>query len=59
MHPNGDVIATGEIGEMPAIIIWDVRKMKQIQTMSSILKGAVSLLGFSPDGKRLACIGND
>ena len=59
MHPNGDIVATGEVGEHPAIMLWDVRKMKQIQTMSSVLEEAVSLLSFSPDGKRLACIGHD
>ena len=59
MHPNGDIVATGEVGEHPAIMLWDVRKVKQIQTMSSVLEEAVSLLSFSPDGKRLACIGRD
>jgi WD40 repeat protein/Ca2+-binding EF-hand superfamily protein len=59
MHPQGDIVATGEVGVDPAIMVWDVRKMAKIVRLKSLFKGAVVLLSFSPDGKRLACIGND
>ena len=59
IHPNGNIVATGEVGEKPSVLLWNTRTLKQIQAMSTVMKGAVSLLSFSPDGKRLACVADD
>ena len=59
IHPNGNIVATGEVGEKPSVLLWNTRTLKQIQAMSTVIRGAVSLLSFSPDGKRLACVADD
>jgi microtubule-associated protein-like 6 len=59
VHPSGDIVATGEVGVDPAIMVWDVRKVTQKVRLKSVCQGAVVLLSFNPDGKRLAAISND
>jgi microtubule-associated protein-like 6 len=59
MHPDGNVVATGEKGENPKIIVWDAASMKTIVTIQGFHKRAVSFLAFSPSGKELVSIGQD
>ena len=60
-HPKTGLIATGELGPKPRIIIHDSRNYNTIcQLRQGVTKG-VSILKFSPSGKRLAaiCINDD
>ncbi|ESN91895.1 hypothetical protein HELRODRAFT_181951 [Helobdella robusta] len=59
VHPNKDIVASGQIGKSPDIHVWEGTSMKTV----SILKGGhqrgVSFLDFTADGKKLASVGLD
>jgi hypothetical protein len=54
VHPNGDVIATGEIGPKPLISIWSLETMEMITSFNAPLTKGIAQLAFSPTGKYLA-----
>ena len=51
VHPNGRLVATGQMGSTPRIIIWNTETMESIQTLVGFHKRGVPLLTFSRDGK--------
>jgi WD40 repeat protein/Ca2+-binding EF-hand superfamily protein len=59
MHPNGNICATGEFGANPKIVVWDSKTMKALKVIRGFHQNAVVHLDFSPDGKKLASIGQD
>ena len=54
LHPNGEIVATGEIGPKPLISIWNIETMEMITSFNGPLKKGISQLTFSPSGKYLA-----
>ena len=55
IHPEGTIIATGEVGKNPAIIVWDSSTCTEIkQFRQGEDSRAVSTLSFSGDGTLLA-----
>lgn len=59
IHPDGKIIATGEIGPKPIISVWDSETMEAICTFNSPLKKGIAHLAFSPSGKFLAATAMD
>ena len=60
MHPQGKVVATGEIGRMPKIIVWDTDTLETLTVLKGFHKRGVPLLAFSEGrGDRLASVGLD
>jgi microtubule-associated protein-like 6 len=74
LHPEGNLVASGQIGKFPVIIIWNAFSMKKERyfrdcafsislTQHRSLKGfhtnAVSALSFSKDGTLLVSVGAD
>ena len=59
LHPNGKIIATGEIGPHPLISIWDSSTMESIASFNSPLTKGIAHLEFSPSGKLLAASAMD
>ena len=60
MHPQGKVVATGEIGRTPKIIVWDTDTMESLAILKGFHKRGVTLLAFSEGrGDRLASVGLD
>jgi len=57
MHPEGNLIATGEAGERPKIVVWDVETMKAVCTIQGFHTQAVTQLSFNSTGSRLASVG--
>jgi hypothetical protein len=53
------LVATGEAGENPTIHVWDYKTLQIKFSLSGVLKGGVSHLAFSNDGKKLAAIDSD
>eukprot|EP00946_MAST-07B_sp_MAST-7B-sp1_P000354 g354.t1 len=53
------LVATGEIGHVPKIIIWEASRMRVLATIEGAHERGVVQLAFSPDGKTLASIGLD
>lgn len=54
IHPDGDIIATGEIGPKPLISIWSLETMEMITSFNAPLTKGISQLAFSPSGNYLA-----
>ncbi|GMH75277.1 hypothetical protein TrLO_g13994 [Triparma laevis f. longispina] len=59
MHPEGQLIATGEAGENPKVVVWDTDTMKAVSIMVGFHTTAVTQLAFSNDGNKLATVGQD
>lgn len=63
VHPEGRFVATGEMGRKPKVIVWDSADttgvMDAIRTIQGHATRAVILLSFSPDGRKLAAVGQD
>jgi len=56
---NRSIVATGEIGAAPKIIIWQAEDMKMITSLRGTHTRGVAQLAFSPDGTVLASVGMD
>lgn len=56
---DGSIAATGDAGDQPCIICWDLGTCCPITILSGIHKVAVSKLAFSQSGEFLASIGAD
>jgi microtubule-associated protein-like 6 len=54
MHPNMIYAATGDIGEVPKICIWDTVTTECLARISGLLTKGIAHLCFSPDGSYLA-----
>ena len=55
----GDVVATGEIGRTPKIIVWRTDTMETLSILTGAHTRGVCQLAFSKNGKTLASIGLD
>ena len=53
------IVATGEIGVAPRIILWYADSMETITTLRATHQRGVCQLAFSPDGATLASVGLD
>lgn len=58
IHPEGHLVATGEIGKHPKIVLWDTSTGTTVKVIKFHTKG-VSHLTFSSDGKLLISVGMD
>ena len=59
IHPDGNTVATGQIGKVPDIKIWDSTSGKTLQTLSGFHRRGICRLAFSDDGSTLISVGND
>eukprot|EP00741_Cyanophora_paradoxa_P013198 tig00000178_g12750.t1 len=59
VHPDGRLVATGQVGKKPAIYVWDADKMTVKAKLVGPHTRGVAALAFSPDGLRLASVGLD
>ena len=60
IHPQGKVVATGEIGRKPKIICWDSETLLAVTIMQGFHKRGVPLLAFSGGkGDKLVSVGLD
>jgi WD40 repeat protein len=53
------IVATGEVGRTPKIIVWESGRMNVVNTLRGAHQRGVVQLSFSPDGDTLASIGLD
>lgn len=53
------MVATGEMGRKPRVILWDVHSGNTLQVIQGFHRRAVRLLAFSPSGEKLVTIGDD
>lgn len=54
LHPDGVIVASGELGARPSIFIWDSKTMEPLGVAKQGLMDGIDHLAFSPDGKYLA-----
>lgn len=55
----GSIMATGDLGRLPKIYVWDSRSMKTICCLSGYHRRGINHLLFSNNGKYLLSIGYD
>lgn len=53
------LVATGEGGPNPTIHVWDYKTLQIKFSLNGVLRGGISHLAFSNDGKKLAAIESD
>ena len=59
LHPNGRIVATGERGRVPKILVWDVATCQTLCTIRGFHERGISQLSFSTSGDVLITIGMD
>ena len=59
MHPNGRVVATGERGRVPKIMVWDVATCQTMCVIRGFHERGISQLTFSTSGDVLISVGMD
>lgn len=61
LHPDSNIVATGERGHPPKIHVWDSSNMKIIVTLRGVHQGGIGCLSFSPEpeGRWLISVGQD
>ena len=57
MHPNGNRVATGEIGRKPKVIVWDVHSTNVLLTIAGFHRFELSCWHGAHSGIMLATIG--
>ena len=59
VHPDGELVATGQLGKRPKILVWDSGTLQTVRELTGHSRG-VSHLAFSGDsGAVLASVGMD
>lgn len=59
VHPTENFVATGQLGEVPAIRVWNSLTMETIVVLEGFHRRAIVHLAFSPHGDMLASVGGD
>ncbi|PAA85883.1 hypothetical protein BOX15_Mlig016715g1 [Macrostomum lignano] len=59
VHPNADIVATGQVGKDPTIHVWEVESLKALSILKGQHERGVCAVAFSGDGRKLASVGLD
>ena len=59
MHPSRQYVATGQVGNQPAIHVWRASDGARVASIRGAHNASIMLLAFSADGKYLASCGAD
>ncbi|GMH62047.1 hypothetical protein TrLO_g8072 [Triparma laevis f. longispina] len=59
MHPDGQLCATGQVGDLPLIVVWDVASQKNKAVLKGFHTDGVSIIKFNSSGKFLLSVGMD
>jgi len=59
MHPEGQLVASGEAGPRPRVIIWHTVTREVHFQDRDFHRDGIACIAFSCDGKMLASVGND
>ena len=54
---DGSLVATGELGTMPAIHVWNSRTLESLQVIKGIHSKGIHLLAFSADDRMIVSCG--
>jgi microtubule-associated protein-like 6 len=59
LSPNGNLVATGEVGRRPNIFVWDTASMMPVANFKQPLEHCIAAVAFSPSGTKLAAVAMD
>ena len=59
MHPNGQIVATGQIGPKPRLCIWNLETLETQVLITGPLTKGIKHMAFSPDGRYLVASAMD
>lgn len=51
MHPNKELVATGQIGKDPYICVWNSKTMETVSILQGGHERGVATVAFSGDGE--------
>eukprot|EP01135_Chromosphaera_perkinsii_P001223 Nk52_evm22s162 gene=Nk52_evmTU22s162 len=57
LHPEGKLIATGQVGDEPFICVWDSESLETKSLLKGVHSSGISSLGFSGDGEKIVSVG--
>ncbi|ESN91898.1 hypothetical protein HELRODRAFT_181954 [Helobdella robusta] len=58
-HPDGVLIATGQVGKQPYMCVWDSTSLETISILKDAHEHGIVAIAFSTDGQLLASVGSD
>jgi WD40 repeat protein len=58
MHPMLTHVASGEVGDSPAVMVWDADSLQVLHHSSGNYRNGISQLSFSPNGDLLLVVDN-
>ena len=59
VHPEGNFVATGQMGKDPYVCIWDSVEMEMVAKLEGYHSRGIGALKFSADGLQIATVGLD
>lgn len=59
MHPNGNLVVTGQLGRVPKMLVWDARVMRTVRELGGHARGISHCAFSNGDGTLLASVGLD
>ena len=59
IHGDGELVATGEIGRIPRVLVWNANTLKTVSILRGHHRRGVNILQFSRDGDQLLTVGLD
>lgn len=59
MHPNGRIVASGERGRVPKVLVWDLATCQTICSIRGFHERGISQISFSTSGNELITVGMD
>lgn len=59
LHPDQTTVATGQLGEVPVVYVWDSGTLKTLRALQGFQRVGIAHLAFNRAGDLLATIGLD
>jgi len=59
MHPDKEIVATGQVGKMPIIQVWSTETMQTLVTLRGFHEMGIAAVTFNKDGSKIASVGLD
>jgi len=59
LHPDGQTVATGQVGKKPYICVWDSSNLQTLSILKDVHSHGIASVSFNDNGERLASVGLD
>ena len=59
LHPDGQTVATGQVGKKPYICVWDSSNLQTLSILKDVHSHGVASVSFNDNGEVCACFNKD